>query len=218
MSALRRQVAAVYRELGLRGLNVGASGNVSGRTGRGMVITPTGITGDGVTGKMLVATGFDGSFKGRAKPSSEWMMHAAIYQQDARAQVVVHAHSDAATALACLGKPLPAFHYAVLGFGGAKVRIAPYVTFGTAELAAAAAEAIEGRTACLLANHGMICHGPSAQEALGAALRLEALCRQYLMALAAGTPRLLDEDEIEAARRRFATYGQQPDTDDEDLE
>jgi L-fuculose-phosphate aldolase len=215
MSALRRQVAAVYRELGLRGLNVGASGNVSGRIGRGMVITPTGITGDAVTAKMLVATGFDGSFKGRVKPSSEWMMHAAIYERTPRAQVVVHAHSDAATALACLGKPLPAFHYAVLGFGGKEVRIAPYVTFGTPALAAAAAEAIEGRTACLLANHGMVCHGRSAQEALGTALRLEALCRQYLMALAAGEPRLLDEDEIAAAQRRYATYGQHPDQHDE---
>lgn len=216
MSALRRQVAALYREIGLRGLNVGASGNVSGRTGRGMVITPTGITGETVTGKMLVATGFDGSFKGRVKPSSEWAMHAAIYEQDARAQVVVHAHSDAATALACLGRPLPAFHYAVLGFGGPEVRIAPYVTFGTPELAAAAAEAIRGRTACLLANHGMICHGQNAQEALGTALRLEALCRQYLIALAAGEPRLLDADEIEAARLRYTTYGQQPASDDKE--
>ncbi len=210
MSSLRREVAAIYRELGLRGLNVGASGNVSARTGRGMIITPTGITGDTVTPKMLVATGLDGSHKGRTLPSSEWMMHAAIYKQDPAAKAIVHTHSDAATALACLGRPLPPFHYAVLGFGGPEVRIAPYITFGTPDLAEAAAEAIEGRTACLLANHGMICHGPSPREALLAALRLEALCRQYLLALSAGEPRLLTEPEIAAARARYATYGQQP--------
>jgi len=210
MSLLRREIAGVYRELGLRGLNVGASGNVSGRTGRGMVITPTGITGDSVTPKMLVATDLDGNHKGRIKPSSEWMMHAAIYRQDPAAMVIVHTHSNGATALACLNQPLPAFHYAVLAFGGPDVRIAPYITFGTLDLAEAAAEAIEGRTACLLANHGMICHGPTARDALLAALRLEALCRQYLLALSAGTPRLLTDDEIAAARIRFASYGQQP--------
>ena len=90
------------------------------------------------------------------------------------------------------------------------MRLAPYLTFGTPELAQAAAEAIQGRTAALLANHGMICHGPTPAAALATALRLEALCRQYLLALSAGTPRLLTEAEIEAARQRYTTYGQQP--------
>lgn len=208
MSTIRREIAAVYRELGQRGLNVGSSGNVSARSKAGMVITPTGITGDAVTPKMLVAMGLDGVFKGRVQPSSEWMMHAAIYRQDRAAQAIVHTHSDHATALACLGLPLPAFHYAVAGFGGDDVRIAPYVTFGTAELAEAAAEAIAGRTACLLANHGMICHGRTPREALMNALRLEALCRQYLLALAAGAPRLLTRDEMAAAHLRYRSYGQ----------
>ena len=210
MSGPRRAIAALYRELGARGLNVGASGNVSARTKAGMLITPSGITGDQVAPKSLVEMALDGTHKGRTIPSSEWAMHAAIYQQDPTAQIIVHTHSDAATALACLGRPLPAFHYAVLGFGGPDIRIAPYLTFGTPELAQAAAEAIQGRTACLLANHGMICHGPDAPSALLAALRLEALCRQYLLALSAGEPRLLTNTEIEAARLRYTTYGQQP--------
>ena len=210
MSGPRRPIAALYRELGLRGLNVGASGNVSARTRHGMLITPSGITGESVAPKSLVEMTLDGIHKGRTIPSSEWAMHAAIYQQDPAARVIVHTHSDAATALACLNRPLPPFHYAVLGFGGPDVRIAPYLTFGTTELAQAAAEAIQGRTACLLANHGMIAHGPDAPSALLAALRLEALCRQYLLALSAGVPRLLTEPEIEAARLRYTTSGQQP--------
>lgn len=210
MSRLRHDVARVYRELGARGLNIGASGNVSARTRAGMILTPTGITGDTVTARELVPTAFDGTWKGRIKPSSEWAMHAAIYQQAPEAGAIVHAHSDAATALACLNRPLPAFHYAVLGFGGPEVRLAPYLTFGTPELAQAAAQAIASRTAALLANHGMICHGPTPAAALATALRLEALCRQYLLALSAGTPRLLTEAEIEAARQRYTTYGQQP--------
>jgi L-fuculose-phosphate aldolase len=98
----------------------------------------------------------------------------------------------------------------VLEFGGDEVRCAPYVTFGTPELARLAAAAIEGRTACLLGNHGMICHGPTAAAALGTAVKLETLCRQYLLARAAGTPRLLTADELAAARERYQSYGQQP--------
>lgn len=210
MSGQRRALAALYRDLGARGLNAGTAGNVSARTRHGMLITPTGITGAEVSPKSLVAMDLDGTHKSRLAPSSEWPMHAAIYGAAPEARVIVHTHSDAATALACLNRPLPAFHYAVLAFGGAEVPIAPYVTFGTTDLAEAAADAIRGHSACLLANHGMICHAATAADALRAALLLEALCRQYLLALSAGTPRLLTTAEIDAARARFATYGQKP--------
>jgi L-fuculose-phosphate aldolase len=210
VSTLRRQVAGVYRELSLRGMNAGTAGNVSARTPKGMVITPTGITGAEVSPKALVAMTLDGRIEGRLRPSSEWEMHAAIYRAAPQARAIVHTHSDHATALACLNLPLPAFHYAVANFGGDDVRIAPYVTFGTPELAQAAAAAIEGRTACLLANHGMICHGADAEAALRTAILLETLARQYLIARAAGTPRLLTQDEMAAAQARYRTYGQQP--------
>jgi L-fuculose-phosphate aldolase len=95
----------------------------------------------------------------------------------------------------------------VVQFGGVDVRCARYVTFGTVELAAEAAEAIRGRTACLLANHGMILCAGSAKTALRQAVLLETLCRQYLLARAAGAPRLLTEEEMAAAKERFHTYG-----------
>lgn len=210
---LRHDLAALYRDLGRRGLNAGTAGNVSARLGQEMLITPTGITGDEVSPAAIVRMRLDGTWRGKLRPSSEWAMHAAIYQADPAAGVIVHTHSDAATALACLDLPLPAFHYAVAGFGGTEVRIAPYVTFGTAELAGLAAEAIRGRSACLLANHGMICHAADAAAALRAAVLLETLCRQYLLARAAGTPRLLTAAEMAAAIARYATYGQQPSGD-----
>ncbi len=203
---MRDAITALYREVGARGLNVGSSGNVSARAGTGMLITPTGIAGGTVTPECLVEIGLDGT--GGAGASSEWQMHAEIYRAAPHAMVILHTHSDHATALACLNLPLPAFHYDVVGFGGDDVRIAPYATFGTPELAHAAAAAIAGRTACLLANHGMICHGRDAQSALRTALRLEALARQYLLARAAGTPRLLNAAEIDAARDRYRSYGQ----------
>lgn len=207
-TSLRHEVASLYRELGARGLNVGSSGNVSARCGGGMLITPTGIQGGNVTAEGLVRTTLDGDYDGAVRPSSEWQMHAEIYRATPAAMVIVHSHADYATALACLNLPLPGFHYDVAGFGGDDVRVAPYVTFGTPALADAAAAAIAGRTACLLANHGMICHGRDAAAALLTALRLEALARQYLIARAAGTPRLLTQAEMAAARERYRSYGQ----------
>jgi L-fuculose-phosphate aldolase len=208
--ALRQQIAWLYRALEARGLVTGSSGNVSARLDQGMLITPTGAAGPSVTPESLVRTTLDGMWEGPLLPSSEWQMHAAIYARHARAQVIVHTHSDYATALASLRQPLPAFHYDVVGFGGAEVRCAPYATFGTPQLAQAASDAMDGRTACLLANHGMICHAATADAALAAAIRLEALARQYLIARAAGEPVLLDAAQVAAALARYAGYGQQP--------
>jgi L-fuculose-phosphate aldolase len=96
----------------------------------------------------------------------------------------------------------------VANFGGDDVRCAPYVTFGTPDLARLAVAALAGRSACLLANHGMIVHAPTAERAMAAAVLLETLCRQYLMALSAGAARLLTPDEMRAAHERFKSYGQ----------
>jgi L-fuculose-phosphate aldolase len=204
----RRIVAELYQELGHRGLILGSSGNVSLRIRDGMVITPSGGSPLGVGAKDLAAMSLDGDAPGDVTPSSEWPMHAAIYRTAPEAECIIHTHADACTALACLHEPLPAFHYMVLQFGGSTVPCAPYVTFGTPALAALAADTIQGHGGCLLANHGMIVHGRDAGHALDRALLLEALCRQYLIARSAGTPRLLTEDEMAAARERFRTYGQ----------
>ena len=194
---------AVYREVGRRGLIVGSSGNVSHRTRSGMIITPSGCSAETLEPDGLVAMTLAGDVKGTATPSSEWAMHAAIYLAYPAAQCVVHTHADACTALACLNEALPPFHYMVANFGGDDVRCAPYVTFGTPELARLAVAALTGRTACLLANHGMIVHAPTADRALSAAVVLETLCRQYLLARSAGAVRLLTADEMRAAHERY---------------
>jgi L-fuculose-phosphate aldolase len=205
---VRKDLAAVYREVGRRGLIVGSSGNVSHRTRTGMIITPSGCSADALDAGGLVAMTLSGDVNGMTAPSSEWAMHAAIYLAYPSAQCIVHAHADACTALACLNEALPPFHYMVANFGGNDVRCAPYVTFGTPELARLAVAALAGRTACLLANHGMIVHAPTAERALSAAIVLESLCRQYLLARSAGAVRMLTADEMRAAHERFRSYGQ----------
>ncbi|HEY6434368.1 MAG TPA: class II aldolase/adducin family protein [Acetobacteraceae bacterium] len=199
-------VAEVYRELGRRGFVPGSAGNVSARCPDGVLITPSGCAAEAVNDRNIAFVADDGKISG-GMPSSELPMHMAIYQAFPQARAIVHTHAEACTALACLNQGLPAFHYMVTVFGGEDVRCAPYVTFGTAELAELAVEALRDRTACLLANHGMIVHAPSLDRALSDAIILESLCRQYLLARAAGTPRLLTAAEIAGARERFKTYG-----------
>ncbi len=176
----RRDIVKVYGDVARRGLNAGSSGNVSHRIRKGMIITPSGCSADTLEPDGLVAMTLAGDVKGTAAPSSEWAMHTAIYLAYPAAQCIVHTHADACTALACLNEPLPPFHYMVANFGGDDVRCAPYVTFGTPELARLAVAALAGRTACLLANHGMIVHAPTADRALSSAVVLETLCRQVL--------------------------------------
>jgi L-fuculose-phosphate aldolase len=205
-SEARTQAAELYRELGRHGLCPASAGNVSLRTSAGMIVTPSGVAPEAVTAECLVSMSLDGRAPAGAVPSSEWFMHARIYEACPQAQCVAHTHAESCTALACLGESLPAFHYMVLAFGGEDVRCAPYVTFGTPALAEAAVSALKGRTACLLANHGMIVYATDAAKALAAALLLETLARQYLLARSAGTPRLLTAEEIREAQERFASY------------
>jgi L-fuculose-phosphate aldolase len=205
--ALARSLVETYRALARHGLNHGSSGNVSAWLGGAMLVTPTGATAESLTEGALVRMPLQGPAAPGSAPSSEWPMHAAVYAACPEAACVIHSHADACTALACLGEPLPAFHYMVVGFGGDTVPIAPYATFGTPALAEAVGRAIAGHKACLLANHGMIVQGPDPATALATALRLETLARQYLLARGAGRPRLLDAAEIAAARERYRTYG-----------
>jgi L-fuculose-phosphate aldolase len=204
---MRDRVAWLYRTAAQRGLIAGSSGNVSALTPDGMLITPSGGDPETVGPADLSLVTLDGVALNSATPSSEWAMHAAVYAACPGAGFIVHTHADACTALACLDRPLPAFHYMVRQFGGNDVRCAPYVTFGTPELARLAGEAIAGRSACLLANHGMIVCGADETEALHRAIQLETLCRVYLLALSAGSPRLLTDEEMAAAAERFKTYG-----------
>lgn len=212
-SPTRRALVALYRDLAQRGMNTGSSGNVSARMPDGMLITPTGCSAETLREADLVAMSLDGTVRSGPAPSSEWSMHAAIYQAYPAAAWLVHTHADACTALACLNEGLPGFHYMVTRFGGGDVSCAPYVTFGTPELAGLAVTALDGRSACLLANHGMVVLGRDAKDALDGAVLLETLCRQYLLARAAGPVRLLTAAEIQAAQERFKTYGSQNHTD-----
>jgi L-fuculose-phosphate aldolase len=206
-ASLRTRLCEAYRDFERLGLSSGSAGNVSVRWSGGMLISPAGATAASAAPEAFVAMSLDGDVHSDGKPSSEWAMHAEIYRRTQNAQAVVHAHPDACVALSCQRRVIPAFHYMIASFGGSDVPCSCYAPFGSNELALAAASALEGRSACLLANHGMICHAKSLSEAIANALRLEVLARQYILTLQIGPPVLLNDEEMAVVRERYRSYG-----------
>jgi L-fuculose-phosphate aldolase len=205
-NALRVELCDAYYEMERLGLIAGTAGNISVRLGEDMLISPTGATSATITPDRFVRTRLDGTTDGDGIPSSEWEIHAGVYRAGS-GQAVVHAHPDNCVALSCLRQPLPAFHYMVASFGGDDVLCVPYYPFGSEALARAAGEAMRERSACLLANHGMVCRGSTLSDALARAVKLEMLVRQYRFACQFGPPALLTSDEMRLVHSQYAAYG-----------
>lgn len=191
------------------GFMPGKSGNLSIRTPRGFLITPSGLPYAATAPEDLVEVAEDGRvLEGARRPSSEWRFHAAIYAARPEAGAVVHTHSPFATALSCARQGIPPLHYMIVQAGGPDIRCAAYATFGTAALAAATVAALEGRRAALLANHGVVALGRSLAAAQALAMEVENLARQYLALRAARlAPVLLTEEELAEVTAGFADYG-----------
>jgi L-fuculose-phosphate aldolase len=207
--ALRQEIIATARRMNALGINQGKSGNLSQRIPEGFLVTPTGMTYDKLKPADIVVMGFDGSHRGTRLPSSEWRFHRDILVARPETNAVIHTHAMFATTLACLGREIPAFHYMVAVGGGDSIRCAPYATFGTEALSRHAVAALEGRKACLLANHGMIAVGATLVAALALAVEVETLAAMYWRALQVGEPNLLDAPEMARVLEKFRTYGQQ---------
>ena len=211
---LREAVIAACRELVQRGLTYGTSGNVSVRRDeRRFFVSPTGMPYDALEPDDIPLMDVDGRWFGHRCPSSEWRFHRDVFSSRDEVAAIVHTHSPKATSLACTGRGIPAFHYMVAVAGGPDIRCAPYYTFGTQELSDATVAALEGRKACLLANHGVIAVGADLPAALALAGEVENLAAQYCTALAVGEVRILDEIEMRRVVEKFRTYGKQNATD-----
>lgn len=203
---LRRQLIETAVEMNRCGINQGTSGNLSLRHEDGMLITPSGLDYSGLHPEDIVFIDAAGGSEGPRKPSSEWRIHLDIYNARADAGAILHAHPTHCAALACLRKPIPAFHYMVAVAGGRNIRCAPYATFGTQELSDVALAALAGRTACLMANHGLLCLAGGLSAALSLAVEVEQLAHTFLQCLAAGEPVILDDAEMERVLEKFRDY------------
>jgi len=207
---LRSMVIDACRELTRRGLTQGRSGNVSVRCGeRRFFVSPTGMDYEALHDEDVPLVDLDGRWFGSRRPSSEWRIHRDIFKSRDEVGAIVHTHSRYATALACTGRGIPAFHYMVALAGGRDIRCAPYHTFGSQELSDAALGALKDRKACLLANHGVIAIGADLASAFSLAAEVENLALQYWLALSLGEVSILDDAEMCRVVAKFQTYGQQ---------
>jgi L-fuculose-phosphate aldolase len=187
---VRREVAAASRRLALERLVVGTAGNVSARRGDRVAVTPSGADLGSLEPEQVTVVDLDGRIvAGELEPTSELELHLGVYRRY-EAGAVIHTHAPMATALSCVLDELPCIHYQMLLLGG-PVRVAPYATFGTPELAESVLDALDGRTAALMANHGAIAYGADLVGAIELSLLLEWAC-------ALGTPRVLDEQQQKA--------------------
>ena len=224
--AARGAIVQACLRMNALGINQGKAGNVSLRWDRGgaqgMLVTPSALpyeqmaADDVVWLSLDVLAQADGDpapaiVDGRCRPSSEWRMHRDAYAARADANALVHSHASYASTLSCVpriqAEGIPAFHYMVAVAGGADIRCARYATFGTQALSDRAMAALQGRRACLLANHGLLALGGTLESALALAVEVETLARMYWQALQLGEPTVLDATEMARVAERFAGYG-----------
>ncbi len=200
-------MADAARELEARGLNRGSSGNLGVRCAERFLVTPSGVPARELAPGAMVLLAANGDVIGAGRPSSEWRFHRDILASRPEVHAVVHVHSPFATTLACLGVEIPPFHYMIAAAGGSTIRCAPYALFGTQELSDHALAALEGRRACLLANHGMIATGRDLTHALALCIEVESLCEQYWRARQIAEPRRLSDAQMAEVMEKFKTYG-----------
>jgi L-fuculose-phosphate aldolase len=206
-TAIRRSIVEACREMNALGINQGTSGNISVRWRDGLLITPSGLPYEHMTAEDIVPMRLDGAYDHHRAPSSEWRFHCDIMHARGDVGAIVHAHPIYATAFAMCRKEIPAVHYMIAAAGGPTIRCGGYASYGTAELSDIAVAALEGRNACLLANHGMIATGADLDNAIWLAVEVETFCRQYAAALQIGRPHILPDEEIARTVEKFRTYG-----------
>ena len=194
----REALVAAGRRMTDRGLVVGTAGNLSIRADERVVVTPMGARLGDLTPDVMSVVDLDGNqINGTSAPTSELPLHLLVYRSTDDAQAVAHAHALASTAVACTHDELPAVHYTILELGGA-VRVAGYATFGSDELAANVAAALDGRVAALMENHGSVAYGKDLAQACSRIELLEWHAEVYTRCVLLGSPRVLSEAQLEA--------------------
>lgn len=206
LESAREQVASACARLADAGLVVGTAGNVSMRVDEHVVVTPTGGVFGALQADDIAVVTPDGELvEGPRGPTSELALHLLLYERmDAGA--VVHTHAPYATALACVVDEVPAVHYSMLMFGGS-LKVAPYATFGTEELAHNVERALAGRTACLMQNHGHVGYGHDLDFAVESALLVEWACTVYWRARALGQPVALTDEQLQDVAAQVVRLG-----------
>ena len=208
---LRDELSQISLKLCQLGLNHGATGNLSCRHNDNFIITPSGVDSESLNAESMVSLNIDGTIlseKNNQKPSSEWLFHRDIYIARTDINAIIHTHSIYSSTLSVLGDGIPPFHYMIAVAGGNSINCADYALFGTQELSNSILKALEQRKACIISNHGMIALGKDLKEATNIAIEVEHLAQLYVQTKMIGTPKLLNETQMNEVIEKFKTYGE----------
>lgn len=194
-----------------RGMTVGTWGNISIRVDEHhFLVTPSGMKYATLVVGDMVEMDLEGHVTaGSRKPSIEAGLHRAIFKARADVVAIIHTHPKFSTAFAIARKDIPPASEELVQIIGEGVRCAEYALPGSEELAKHAVAALGERNACLLANHGAICVGPTLERAFIVAEVLEKAAQTIIYAGIIGTPFVLSHEDC-VAMQDFVThrYGQ----------
>lgn len=185
-------------------------GNLSIRVPQGFIISPSGMNYEDISIEDIVTLNLSGNIvEGFRKPSSEYLLHSEIYREFENINSVVHTHSTYASAFAVSRKEIPPIIEDMVQIAGGNIRVAEYALPGTGELAKNVIKAIEGRNACLLANHGLTGIGRNIEEAYKVCLIVEKSAQIACISKNLGEPFILSDKDIEIMREYYLnSYGQ----------
>ena len=207
---MKKEIIKYSKKLNFTNLSALRSGNISARGKNkgvdGFYITPSGMKYSSLKPKDIVFVTLDGRFEKNKKPSSEWRFHQDIYVNKKEAKAIVHAHSTCATAVSTHQKSIPAFHYMVAMAGGHNIKCAKYATYGTRELSKNILKALNGRKACLIANHGQIAFEENLPKAFELAEEVENISLQYITSLKLGKAKILSLKEMKKVLLKAKNY------------
>ncbi len=199
----REAVIRTWQRLEARGLDGAGVADVSLRHGAGLLITPATPAPGQAAANDVVQLDWEGCFAAGRRPSTAWRLHRDLLAARPDIAAVIRCESPFATALACHGRSIPAFHERVLSAGGTTIACASHAAGGTPELSSHTLAALDGTRACLVAQHGLVALGVTLDDTFTTALRVEGLAQTYLLALGLGEPPLLSAEELDAARERL---------------
>ncbi len=207
--SLRAGVVEIGRRLYDGGYITALEGNVSVRLGDDRLLTtPKGVCKGYLTPEMLVVTDMSGKrVAGDRDPSTELLMHLAVYELRPDVQAVVHAHPPVATGFAAAGIPLDRAVLAEVVTTLGSIPIAPYGTPSTMELADAVRQYIRAHDGLLLANHGALSVGNDLFAAYYKMETVEHFARISLVARLLGREQVLSRQEVERLQGLRGMYG-----------
>ena len=217
----RDEVWALHAALVENNLVAWTSGNISARVagaGRGgtdlMVIKPSGVSYEDLTPESMVLCDLDGNAVEKGfSPSSDAKTHAYVYRHMPEVGGVVHTHSTYATAWAARGEAVPCVITAMADEFGGEIPLGPFALIGSDEIGRGVVSTLTGHRspAVLMRRHGVFTIGPTARDAVKAAVMCEDAARTVHLARAYGELTPLAQDQVDALHRRYTQeYGQRP--------